>query len=106
MMRTSSAGLWVRVELLEERGITPAEAVLVTLFDDLPGRRQSGVVISAGGDVYDFALRSGCRIGILRGLAFARSCTADRCLIAEGRNLEIQWWHDITDSWRSEPWHG
>lgn len=84
-MRTSRYGLWVRLrELLNERGLVPADTVLVYLFPD-GGDSEFGTVVSDGGRVYSFDLRY------------------NRESMRSARAAVIERWLDITDRWQQEP---
>ncbi|MEU3404623.1 hypothetical protein ABZ766_11830 [Streptomyces sp. NPDC006670] len=82
-MRQHRGGLWVRLrELMAERGLAPADAVLVYLFPDGPCT-ETGVLLSDSGRVYDFELMY------------------DREKAGADRWAHISSWHDITDRWQT-----
>ncbi|KPI15487.1 hypothetical protein OV450_2625 [Actinobacteria bacterium OV450] len=84
LMRTAPHGLWVQLrERLHERGVDPADAVLVHLLQS-GADTESGVLVSGGGRVHDFELR----------------CVGTQ---AGGKRVLVQHWHDITDGWRTTP---
>ncbi|KOU56058.1 hypothetical protein ADK55_13345 [Streptomyces sp. WM4235] len=85
LMRASQFGLWVRLrELLTERGLTISTAVLVHLFPDGP-EAETGVVLSDGGRVHEFAL------------------VYNRMKKGSDRHAVIEHWQDITRHWQAHP---
>ncbi|MER6320220.1 hypothetical protein ABT237_41715 [Streptomyces sp. NPDC001581] len=85
LMWASPFSLWARLrELLGERGLTISTTVLVYLFPDGP-ESETGVVLSDGGQVYEFDL------------------AYNRMREGSDRDAVIARWQDITSSWQAHP---
>ncbi|MFJ2592503.1 hypothetical protein [Streptomyces erythrochromogenes] len=84
LMRTHPDGLWAGLRrLLKERGLAPADTVLVFLIQS-GAETESGVLLTDGGLVYDFELR----------LSRFRDGT---------ERIRIGRWLDATDTWQTAP---